>query len=196
MADRTIAQAVTVDAGHRAQQAVGQFNSRHFQADEQHRSPTEQRYIFGNIQSKGGLSHTGTGGQDEQFAVVHATTHGVVVGKVGVDATVGVRALHARIDSLHGAVDQVADIVGRLATAIILDLKYALLGLAEQFAGFEGFVVGVFEDRRAGFDQLAKRGFAAHDLSVVDRVGRIGDAIGQFGQVGATHRPLRNRWPL
>lgn len=89
---------------------------------------------------------------------------------------------HPRVDSLHGVVDQVADAVGGLPAAIVLNLKHTLFRLAEQLAGFKRFIVGVFEDRGAGLDQLAIRRLGTHDLSIIDSMSRIGDAIGQLGQ--------------
>ena len=45
-------------------------------------------------------------------------------------------------------------------------------------------VVGVAEDFGAGVDQRPQRGLLADDFGIVDGVGRVGDRLGDLGQIG------------
>ena len=84
--DGAVAQAVAVDAGHAAQQTVGQFERRHFQADEQHRNVLADGDVFGDVHRERRFAHAGPGGQDDQFAVVQAAGLVVEIAKAEIAA--------------------------------------------------------------------------------------------------------------
>ena len=75
--DRAVAEVVAVDLAARAEHTLGQFEPRHFQADEQHAVLVAHRDVLGDRRGQRRFAHTGTGGEDDQFGVVQAA--GLVV---------------------------------------------------------------------------------------------------------------------
>ena len=180
----------------RAEQAVGQFERRHFQADEQHGNVLLVGDVLGDVHRERRFAHAGAGGQDHQLAVVQAAGLAVEVAKADSRSRrrracrpCGRRAAPSR-RSTTSRIDWTA-----LSLRLSRIEKIFCSAWLSRCGGFLRFVVGVAEDFGRGVDQRAERRFLADDLGVVGGVGGVGHRVDDLAQVGRCRRSLRTRRP-
>ena len=105
------------------------------------------------------------------------------------------RTLQPRVDPLEGLHHQVVGVDDLVVAPRVVDGEDFLFGLTDDVVGADAFVVGAAEDFGAGVDQRPQRGLLAHDVGVVDGVGRIGGPTAQPRPDRPRRRRPRNRRP-
>ena len=83
---------VPVDSRPRAEQTIADFESAHFEADEEDGDLEVDSGVFGDVQGQGGFAHAGAGREDDELAGVETTGHVVEIEQARADAGDGVPA--------------------------------------------------------------------------------------------------------
>ena len=182
LGDGPIAEPVPVDLRRGAQQPVGEFEAGHLEADEEHRPPQTDRHMLGDVHREGGLSHAGSGGEDDQLGVVQAPAERVEVGEARLHAADGVLVLHAGVHPHHHVLEHRRDRLGVGRAPPLEDREDLLLGPGQQLPRLVRLVVGLAQDVGAGVDQVAQDRLVANDLGIVGGVGRVRHRLEHVGQ--------------
>ena len=184
------AELVGVDPPLRAEHALGQFEAGHFQAHKQRGHVGLDGHVFGHVGGQRGLAHARPGGQHHELRVVQPAGQIVEVLEAGGHAH-PFAVLQAGVDAVESLDQQVVDFDDLVGAPLVVDGEDLLLRPAHHFPGLDGGLVGVAEDFGAGVDQGPQGGLVADDFRIIDGVGRIGNRMDHFGQVGRAAHGLQ-----
>jgi hypothetical protein len=106
-------QLALVHPGLRGQHAAQERLLAHFQAENGHRGAVVDGRVLGHIDGQRGFAHRGTGGDDNQLALLKAAGHAVQFDEVGGQAGNLAALLVEIVDGAEGVLD---DLVERLET--------------------------------------------------------------------------------
>ena len=180
--DRAVAEPVAVDLGGGAEQSVGEFEGRHFEAHKQHGLLEIDRRMLRDIHREGRLAHTWAGRQDHQFRVVKAAAELVEVGEARLHAADRVLVLHAGVHPHHHLFKHRLDRLRLCRTAAFENREDLFFSAGQQLPGFVRRVVGVAENVGAGINERAQQRLVANDCGVVRGVGSVWDGLHNVGE--------------
>jgi hypothetical protein len=180
---RTGAHLVRVHPGPRTQQPKQQRFPRHFEREHADHFLVFDGSVLGNIHGEGGLSHGGTGRDDDQIRTLQAAGLLVQIGVMGGQSGDALAALQQGIDRSERFLDDFLHAHETAADAFFRELKDGGLDVVENFLGGVALVGGARNRGIGSVDQSAQQRFIANNLDVVLDAGPVGYAIHQAGDV-------------
>ena len=177
-------QLALVHPGLRGQHAAQQRLLAHFQAEDGHDGLVLIGRVLRDVDGQRGFAHGGTGGDDDQLALLQAAGHAVELGEIGGQAGDFAALLVEIVDGAEGVLDDLVERLEALREALLADLQQLRLGGVEDIEGGLALVGGAGDGRRADAHELAQQALVLDDADVLfdDRAAR--QTLGERGQIG------------
>ncbi len=179
----SFAEALRIHASLGSQQALDELLLAHFQREKRDGNIVVECGVLSDVEHEGGLSHRGTGGDDDEIGRLETCRKVVEVLEPTPDARNRTASTLDLLDPLHRRPEELLDAHEAFRPATLIDLEDLVLGFIQQLGGWRGGLEGLRNNRCGNFDQASSERLLANDLGVVLDVCRGGNRVDEKSDV-------------